>query len=206
MGAREQELRAVEALEALGAGALRESPARSWELFDCAWPVIEARVGVFLRSLRLSQEFREDCGQNALLRVWRSRESYRGHSADEFWAWAYRICRHEAFRMAERRGREAVREGDAAEDAKLEDWAADLARDETAEDSEAADEARALEECLAGLDERGRSVVELLYGPDASTERAVAMMLELSKSYVNVLRQKALQALEACLRAKGVEG
>ena len=54
------------------------------------------------------------------------------------------------------------------------------------------------------LEERERAVVELCYAADAATEREVAACLGVSKSWVNVLRQRALLALRNCLIAKGV--
>lgn len=191
------------ALEELGRGALRQEPGRAWELFDAAWPRVERRVATFLRSLGLSEEFREDCGQNTILRVWRSREEYRGECTDEFYAWLYRICRHEAIRQTEQKARRPLREGDRSEELGLEEMASSGARDDTALAIESGDEARALEECIRALDERGRALIELLHGPDKHTERQVATMLDLSKSYVNTLRQRALESLATCLQGKG---
>ena len=192
-----------EALEKLARGAIRQSQETAWALFDQAWPAVEQRIWRFVRSLRLSEEFREDCGQNALLRVWRGREGYQGNSLDELGAWIYRITRNEAMRLVERAGRGPRRETGGRDGVNF-----DNIRGEHAEvDAQTLEreEAQALEHCIEALDERSQSLVELLYGDDAPSERAAASMLDLSKSHVNTLRQAALAALKQCLNGKGVQ-
>jgi len=76
--------------------------------------------------------------------------------------------------------------------------------DPTADPVASADDLRALEECLAGLEEKHRSVVELLYAREPLSEREVVAVLGYSKSYVNDLRREALGRLARCLTRKGV--
>lgn len=197
------DLDAEAALERLAAGALRGPAAEAWELFDRSWPVWTRRLAAFLRSLRVPENLREDCGQNALLRVWRSRETYAGRTASELLGWTHRICQREFHRLLEAEGRAPRREGEPDETggaAEPGDGSDDPATAALASDAE-----RALEECLARLEPRRRAAVELLYAADALSERQVAEVLGLSKSAVNVLRQTSLRDLAACLRGKGID-
>ncbi|MFT7485648.1 MAG: RNA polymerase sigma factor (sigma-70 family) [Candidatus Paceibacteria bacterium] len=193
-----------EALELLASGSLREAPGRAWTLFEEAWGLLDSRLGTYVRSFRLAEEFREDCGQNTLLRVWRAREDYRGHSLDEFYAWMYRIARHEAQRLTDRAGRGPLREADARDGTGIEDMDPGGVHDMALGSAESAEQSQALEGCMQGLENRQRELVELLYGPEPATERAVAMMLEISKTHVNNLRHAALDALALCLKQKGI--
>jgi RNA polymerase sigma factor (sigma-70 family) len=193
------------AIDQLAKGALRGAPQTAWSFFEAAWPALDRRMATYLRSLRLADEFREDCGQNTFLRVWKAREDYRGGSPDEFFAWLYQITRREAQRLTDKAGRSAIREADANEAVPIEQLDRQGLPDLSASELQAEEEARALEECIEGLDTRSRELVELLYGAAASTERAVASMLQISKSYVNTQRHQALDALARCLKGKGVE-
>ena len=142
----------------------------------------------------MAPALRDDCGQNTLLRIWRARESYRGSSIDELAAWMHRICQREHLRLLDAHRRRDDPGG--SDDAGAEE-PADSA-------SERTDTRRALERCIAHLEERERAAVELLYSVEAPGERGVATVLGVSKSYVNVLRQRAIGKLRLCLRGKGV--
>ena len=202
--------------EALGRGALRGPEETAWELFERAWPGILRRLDAFERSLGVPAEFLEDCGQAVLLRVWRFRAGYRGHSAAELAGWMHMICRNEAARYAERAARAPRAESDLGargEPGADAPWA-DRGPVEGAVDAGAVDptevvggeeDRRALEQCLAQLEARPRAVVELLFGAEASTEREAAALLGRSKSYVNDLRRAGLDLLARCLKSKGVE-
>lgn len=197
------DLTPAQALEELAQGALRVSPGKAWGLFDRAWPELEERIARFVRSLRLAQEFQEDCGQNTLLRVWKGRESYRGNCLDDLYAWTYRITRNEGMRLVESASRRPSREADGRNEMSLDGFSGREPTDGEAVQQQ--EEARALELCIAGLDERAQGLVDLLYGDSAPSERAVASMLDISKSYVNTLRQAALAALKRCLEGKGIQ-
>ncbi len=194
-----------DAIEQLARGALRGSPQSAWGLFEDAWPALDRRMATYLRSLRLAAEFREDCGQNTFLRVWKAREDYRGQTPDEFFAWLYRITRNEAQRLTDKASRAALREADAPQPMAMESLEPSAESDAQASELQDREEAQALEDCIQSLDLRSRELVELLYGPEASTERAVAGMLNISKSYVNTQRHQALDALARCLKGKGIE-
>jgi len=197
---------AERALEELAAGALRGPEGRAFRLFETAWPALAPRVAAFLGSLGVRRDSAEDCGQAALLRVWRFRRSYRGASAPELFAWMYAIFRNEAARAAGGPSGPLPARGTAGDD-QLEPEPTErvLEPDPTAGAAEARDDLRALEECLATLEEDLRRVVELLYGAAPMTEREAQAVLGISKSYVNVRRRQALEALARCLTGKGVE-
>jgi RNA polymerase sigma factor (sigma-70 family) len=186
----------LRALEALASGGLRGPESGAWGLIQAAWPEVIARTGAFLRSMGVPPDSAEDCGQAALLRVWRFRRSYRGSSLPELLGWMYRICRNEA---ARRLGQREL----PTKDIELEPEALASAGDPTAQEVEAADALRALEACLGELEPRLRELVELLYAEAPLTEREAEEVLGISKSYVNVLRRKALELLGRCLETKG---
>jgi RNA polymerase sigma factor (sigma-70 family) len=185
------------AFEELARGGLGGAQDRAWDLVQRAWPEIVGRLEVFLRARRVPADLAEDCGQAVLVRVWRFRSSYRGASPPELAAWMYRITENETARAL----RAAA---PAAEDESALDVQPD-ARPDPVELSEGRDDLRALAECLAGLDARQREVIELLYADDPRSEREAVDVLGLSKSYVHVLRRKALDHLARCLEGKGVE-
>ncbi len=196
------------ALDALAAGGLRAEATEAWELFERAWPRVIARLDVFLRSLRVSQDLREDCGQAVLFRVWRSRAGYRGDDRSAFLAWMHQICRREHLRLIEARSRGPRTLGDPIgdEDGEVMDLLERHASENdnpTFENAERGDTQRALEECIEGLEAKHREVIEVLYSEDPLTEREAARALERSKSHINVLRREALALLERCLAGKG---
>lgn len=198
---------AEDAFEALARGGLRARPLEAWALVERAWPELERRLAVLLRALAVAHEFREDCGQEVLLRVWRGRDGYRGGSRGELLAWLARICEREHARLLEARARRPRSETDEHHDddeTTLGERAA-LIDDPTAQAAEHTEALRELAACIAGLGADERRVVELLYSADAPSEREVALVIEVSKSQVNVLRQRALERLAECLRRKGVE-
>lgn len=202
----------AEALELLSRGALRGPADGAWYLFEQAWPVLLQRLTTFLRSLGVPREIGEDCGQNALLRVWRFRKSYRGGSPGELLAWIYRICQTESLRQLERESRAPRTEGelfaraDRDEPAPdpLSDRAGQASGDSTGESVEERELHRVLEECLGELSERHRPVMALLYSGDETTEREAARILGRSKTHVNTLRRESLEKLRGCLRRKGL--
>ncbi len=193
------------AFEELAAGGLRAGAEEAWELFERAWPALSRRLGGLLRGLGAREDLREDCGQAALLRVWKARTRYRGTGRGELVAWLRTIAQRELLRLLEMKDRLPTTATDRAEPgeepAPLEPASS---ADPTADEAARADARGALETCLAELKEAQREVVELLYAADALTEREAAVVLERSKSHVNTLRQQALVALEGCLRRKGV--
>jgi RNA polymerase sigma factor (sigma-70 family) len=194
-----------DAFEELAAGGLAAPEARAWALFDRAWPAVLGRVQVFLRSRGVPTFLREDCGQSALVRVWRFRTSYRGSTAPELAAWMYRITQNEAARAIEQWRREVSwrrPEPPGAADESLGELA--QTGELPGDDAESRDALRALDQCLGGLDERQREVIELLYSGNPLSEREACGILGVSKSYVNTLRQKALAQLARCLEGKGV--
>lgn len=198
---------AEEAFEALARGGLRARPLDAWALVERAWPELERRLSVLLRALAVAREFREDCGQEVLLRVWRGRDGYRGGSRGELLAWIARICQREHARLLEARARRPRSETDEHhedDDTSFEQRAAST-DDPTAQAIEHGEALRALAACIEGLGADERSAVELLYSAEAPSEREVALVIEVSKSQVNVLRQRALARLAECLRRKGVE-
>lgn len=200
--------RPEQALERLAAGGLRGPVDEAHALFEEAWPALTARLAVFQRALRVSEDLWEDCGQAALVRVWRARQGYAGGSLGELMSWLYTTCEREHLRLLERAGRRreeplAVEDTDVLEGARSASDA--LEHDPTADAAARRDERLALEECLERLDQRHRSAVELLYASDGLTEREAAAVLACSKSRVHALRKEALQRLAHCLRAKGVE-
>jgi len=196
------------ALEALAAGALRDAPGRAREVFERAWPQLTRHLRIFLQAQGVPGESREDCGQAVLLRVWRSRRTYRGTSTPELLGWIYRISQRERLRMIDTAQRRPSAETDlrrSGEDGPgVVESSPDVARpDEAAERLDELALRRALDECIERLPEKQRAVVELLYSAAEWTERDAAGVLGLSKSYVHSLRQDALRKLEACLKSKG---
>lgn len=187
---------ASEAYEELARGGLAGPEPRAWELVQRAWPELVSTLEVFLRARRVPENLAQDCGQAVLARVWRFRSSYRGGTPSELAAWMYRITLNEAARAV-------TREGPAPEDESALESHAD-ARPTADELIEERDDLRALAECMDALDERQREVVELLYSAEPRTEREAVAVLGVSKSYVNVLRRKALDQLARCLQGKGV--
>lgn len=189
------------ALEALASGALAGPERRAWDLLRDAWPEFHGRLRACLAAARLPADLRDDCGQIVAARVWRFRTSYRGASLGELCAWMNRIARNEAARLLARTGRQA---GQAADEPGEALEAAVEPRRGPAERAEARDDLSALEACLAELEQRARSVVELLYAEPALSEREVEEVLGISKSHVHTLRKQALAALARCLGRKGV--
>src|SRR5688572_15650787 len=151
---------AEDAFATLASGGLRELPLEAIDLVETAWPELERWVAVFLRAVGAGPEIREDCGQEVLLRVWRTRASYRGGSRGELLAWLYRICQREHHRLLERRGRgprphtehepEVDDDPDEARGASI--------VDPTVETAEKRESLRALSECIRELHPDSRRV------------------------------------------------
>jgi len=200
---------ADDALRELAQGALSGSGADAWAVFDRAWPALLHKLATFQRALGVRSNLRDDCGQAVLLRVWKGRSDYRGTSLSEFLAWMRTICRREHARLLESQARHPRPESELANSERDEEVNSRPSTDELPGEQttdslvDARDELRSLEECISGLEESLLEVTELLYSADAPTEREVAEILGCSKSQVNVLRQKALRALAACMEQKG---
>lgn len=196
-----EECRSSAAFAALASGALAGPESEAWHLVREAWPEIHGRVRACLAAAGLPLDWREDCGQAVLVRVWRFRSGYRGRSAGELAAWMNRIARNESARALQRAGRiEAHVEPEQAMDlTTVPDPRASPGRR-----AEQRDDLRALEECLAALESRQRQVVELLYADTPLSEREAVEVLGVSKSHVHTLRKQALSALARCLEGKGV--
>lgn len=196
---------AAGAFEELAGGGLSGGERHAWELLERAWPEVLGRIEVFLRSRRLAADLMEDCGQAVLVRVWRFRTGYRGSSTAELSAWMHRIASNEAARAQRTTSRELALSSASAV-AVAPDPLEELpdTRPTPQDLVQSGDELTALEQCLEGLDERMRGVVELLFASEPISEREAAEVLGVSKSYVNVLRQKALAALARCLGKKGI--
>jgi len=197
---------ADDALCELAEGALSGDGAEAWACFDRAWPALLRQLAIFQRALGVRPNIRDDCGQAVLLRVWRGRTDYRGHSLPELKGWLHTICRREHARLLEGSSRQPRLESELARDEADTDLNSSLeAREQPDQHSTdalvaARDELSALEACITRLDDNLREVTELLYSAEAPSEREVAELLGCSKSQVNVLRQKALRALAACLK------
>jgi RNA polymerase sigma factor (sigma-70 family) len=202
---------AEEALVELASGALRGPVGRAWSTFDRAWPALLRRLATAQRALGVRAELRDECGQAVLARVWKGRAGYRGGNAAELASWIHTICRREHVRLLESLARNPRPASDLADHDPDDDLRNTLPEAErttgrAASPSSVAqrrDTLRALEDCIARLDADLREVVELLYSPDAPTERDVAAILGCSKSQVNVLRQRALRVLTGCMNRKG---
>jgi RNA polymerase sigma factor (sigma-70 family) len=197
-----------QALRELATGMLSGPADQTWEVFDRAWPALLKLLATFQRSLGVRPDLRDDCGQAVLTRVWKARMNYRGTSAPELAGWIYTICRREHVRLLEadaKRPRStselATTSGD--DSMSVTDALEATPRQSTDSIVDARDELNALEDCMSRLDGQLREVTELLYSADAPTERDVAKLMGCSKSQINVLRQKALHALSACMQAKG---
>ena len=206
-GARSEE----RAFAELAAGGLRGPEERAWTLVEESWSLISRRIAVFQRALRVSPTIWDDCGQEALLRVWRGRTRYAGTERAQLLAWIFRIVEREHLRLLERGGRDArgPRELASAERHDDEEPLLDLAMtsaNPTVEAAQKSDSLRALEECLERLLDDRRRVVELLYSVDAPTEREVSAMLGIPKSQVHVLRKAGLEQLAICLGRGEDEG
>ncbi len=199
-----QESASRSAFDLLAQGALRGNSQRAFSLYEQAWPELWARAQALLRVQGLAFDLREDCGQAALIRVWKFRNGYRGQTAWELAGWMKRIVHNEAARLEQR----AQRDHHVARASGLFDQPQLEPEDRAGEPGQALETQaalRAMEQCLALLPAQQRAVVELLYDEHAASEREVAEQLELSKSYVNVLRQKALAQLARCLEGKGID-
>lgn len=195
---------AESALDELARGGLRARPLIANDLIQSAWGPISRRLAIFQRSIGVPPELWDDCAQESLLRLWRARESYRGSLREEFWAWLFRICEREYMRLLERRGRTNALERSETNESPCMSEASQgtCVHSSQAED---ADEQRAVDECVQALPQELRTTVELLYAPDAHSEREAAVMIGVSKSQVNVLRHRALSSMAECLRQKGIE-
>ena len=192
------------AFETLARGGLRGAPEQTVALLQDAWDELDAWISVAMRSLRVPTHLREDCAQEVWLRLWRARGSYRGESVGELRTWIYRISQREFYRLLDAARRKPLSQAEGAQ-------AEDEPERELAVSTELPDEPLGEEEdksalaaCIRALEERLRQVIELLYSERAPSEREVAGMVGVSKSQVNVLRQKALASLAQCLRQKGV--
>lgn len=201
-------------LDTLATGGLRAPPERALDLFQEAWPALEGLLSKYLAVLRVSTNLREDCGQEALWRVWSNRVKYNGQSRSELLGWIYRITEnvhHDLIRKEARAPVAGVDPGGLEEPRGSRANPAFRARlatapegDPTAQAAEDADTLQALEACVAELDAKLQRVVDLLYHPPELTEREAARALGISKTYVNKLKDEALDKVSRCLEKKGI--
>lgn len=188
---------------ALAAGRLRAEPQSSWELFQAAWPLLQRYVVLRLAGGGLSGDRLGDCAQNAFVRIWAHRRSYRGSSEGEFWKWITRICDNERFRFTRRSARHDLAADGMPAAAPNPGLAGSIAPD--VDTVELDDACLALRACLAGLAPLEAEVVQIIYFEPALSERAAAQLLDLSPATVHKLKVQALASLAACLRSKGID-
>lgn len=205
-------------LATLAEGALRGSAREAWQLFESAWPMIRDNLAKFVAVLGVPKKNREDCGQNALWRLWDHRDEYRGTTCGELLGWIFRITEREFLQICRRERNapavvsdlEPAYETDArrAETRSLAvpqgGSGSAAAEDPTGQAVEIADTLSALDTCLGQLEPKHRRVVDLLYLLPELTERAAAEATGLSKAYVHSLKKQALGLLARCLESKGV--
>lgn len=193
-----------EAVLTLAAGRLRVEPRQSWDLFQLAWPLLERYVALRLMSGGLAGDQLGDCAQNAFVRIWAHRRSYRGRSEGEFWKWITRICDNERFRFMRRAARHDVPNATRAPLELTPDPAATAAPIGHAIERD--DTSVALRDCLRTLPPLELRIVQIIYFEPSLSERAAAQLLDLSPATVHKFKVQALTALAECLRARGIDG
>lgn len=192
-----------DAVLTLAGGRLRSEPGESWRLFQNAWPLLERYVVLRLAGGGLAGDRLGDCAQNAFVRIWAHRRSYRGSSEGEFWKWITRICDNERFRFTRRAARQAQTSESATSAETMTETEESTAPIGQALEHD--DACRALRGCLGLLAPLESRVVQLIYFEPCFSERGAAELLDLSPATVHKLKVQALAALGDCLRAKGVE-
>lgn len=201
-------------LDTLATEGLRAPPERALDVFQEAWPALEGLLSKYLAVLRVSTNLREDCGQEALWRVWSNRTKYKGQSRGELLGWIYRITERVHHDLIQREARAPVTgvepagleesEASRSDPAVRARFATAPEGDPTARAAEDADTMRALEACVGELDAKLQRVVDLLYHAPELTEREAARVLGISKTYVNKLKDEALGRVGRCLERKGI--
>ena len=188
-----------EAIELLATGALRGDEGTARDLLGAAAEVLRRRA---TRRCWLHRIFdyslREEAAQNALARVWRYRDKYRGNSAKAFNGWFKRICRSAAYATANEHRHEATEPADAE---KVGENGPDAATRTLSSEL-----VHALKRCLNALqndDGPAYDVLSLVFFLGA-TEREAASVLDLPKATAHTRKRRALEALAGCLEVQGV--
>lgn len=193
-----------EAVERLAAGALRGEESGARWLLDRASAVLRTRARRRCRIHGLTRgELLDDAAQDALLRVWRHREKYRGRDLVSFHAWFNKVCRSSAVNAVRRPFPQRLEEEAPVAPGEREtfnptDRAGSPARGELI---------RALEHCLEVLQRDARAeydVLSVVYFMNA-TEREVAALLGVPKATAHARKEAALQRLLKCLNGQGID-
>jgi RNA polymerase sigma-70 factor (ECF subfamily) len=173
---------------ARGIAALNDTAARHTDDLAWDWPAIRVCCAREARRIVRDPYDAEEVVQEALVRAWRRRNTYRGSGA--VLSWCLQITRNEAFRLLARRRAQAVIElhADLELDARSEPAATEqlIARID-------------LSRAIRCLDPQDRLLITLRYASDLS-QADVARALELPEGTVKVRLHRARKRLRAGMR------
>lgn len=190
-------------LEELASGQLRAPDPVARLALERAWPALVQLLAKLL--IHVPRAFREDCGQNALLRLWRHRESYRGRTVAQLVGWIHRVVQREAHRLGAATVEAVARSATLAPEEPRTLEVEQRPVQGPPGSMEHADELDVLSECLEMLEPLEQDVLKLAYWPPEFTEREIALVMGLSKAYVHDLKRKGLDALSRHLVRRGYD-
>jgi RNA polymerase sigma-70 factor (ECF subfamily) len=168
-------------------------PTPPYEEFVRLFVAHEGRLRAFVRALLPTWADVDEVMQETSLVAWR--KFARFERGTNFMAWAATIARFEALNHLRRRGREQLVFSDAV---------ADLMAEEAASEGETLErQRRALDRCLAKLDEPQRELLLLSYQPGARLHEVAARAGRSVQGHyksVQRLRARLLECIEGELR------
>jgi len=164
-------------------GSPEAVPDGTWD-----WPTARARCLRLAQRLLRHPEDAEEAVQEAMIRAWRARDECRAPAART--AWLLQITRHEAFRVAERRGRMRDREQPASQSGEL------VSVRQC--DLDGVESRVSFDQALRLLQPHDRDLVRLRYAEDLTQEQ-VAARLDLPAGTVKVRLHRARERLRKAL-------